>query len=860
MRDAAEAVLVPVAESTPPRPHPVSKYPSLLLLVALLWANTACAGLIRARIFVGLPVGDTQSARQQEIANSIQTSLCLRGAESAATLVYSHEASRPLRREAILTALAPAADAAPDDETWIVLLGTSAPGRDGRPAFQISGPRLSADDFAAAVAKLPGKKFIVVATSASGGFLPPLLNLPEVEAVAATADQGEVGEPRFAAYWADALAARPRDSFAALAASAAAQVSDYYTAESLAESEHPRMIDRAARRIVEGPFTDLAAAVAVAATPPPRDTAEKPAAPVDVAALSFPKSSGAEEIERRPADDESRALLAAARAAAKDSPHAALILRTEVDLLVSRDFSSRETWRSRAYLRTGEALDSLGTLRLNPDSPTTTATLVSARVIRPDGGQLLLDPAARRGRLAAESNEKRANPAPRSNSPYVELPEVTADCVVEAEWTIDRRADGELPEFYREWNFAEPYPRRSLRVRLTLPREERWRAGAPNLPASAAADLPAPSSAPLAPGSPLPAPSSRTLVWELADLPAREALPGDPPPRSTTPWIGVSSVASWDTFAAWYRRLAAGSETTGPGVEALADEIAAARSDRAGRLRAAYERVAALRYVPIELGVGAFRPRTPEQVWQQRHGDCKDKANLLVAVLARLGIPAEFVLVNRFDTTFTELPGWQFNHAIARVPAAPAAGQPRDLWLDTTDRLVPFGVVAPGNLGRQALVFAKGFSAAAFHRISPAQEPSAEWRETFAYDAASSAWRIQISATGSAEVALRHLLLDHTPARRRERLRSLLDWPEAAVAEVTAPDPYDLNAPFVLAFAVRAPADAFTRRPPAPLAPGLAAHLAPGDRPRLWDEGRPWRFVRTGPGVDDTRTVPARLP
>lgn len=830
----------------------MSKYPALLLLVALLVANTASAGLTRARIFVGLPVGDTQSARQQEIANSIQRSLCLRGAEPGATLIYSHEASRPLGRETILAALAPAADAAPDDETWIVLLGTSAPGRDGRPAFQISGPRLSADDFAAAVAKLPGKKFVVVATSASGGFLPPLLNLPEVEAVAATADQGEVSEPRFATYWADAIAARPRDSFAALAASAAAQVSDYYTAQSLAESEHPRMIDRAARRIVEAPFTDLAAAAAAAISPPPADPAEKPAAPVDLAALSFPKSSGAEEIERRPADDESRALLAAARAAAKDSPHAALILRTEVDLLVARDFSSRETWRSRAYLRTGEALDSLGTLRLNPDSPATTATLVSARVIRPDGGQLLLDPAARRGRLASESNEKRAKPASLPTSPYVELPEVTADCVVEAEWTIDRRADGELPEFYREWNFAENYPRRSLRVRLTLPREERWRAFAPNLPA--------PSSAPLAPGSPLPAPSSQTLVWELADLPARESLPGDPPARATTPWIGVSSVASWDAFAAWYRRLATGSETIGPGVEALADEIAAAHSDRAGRLRAAYERVAALRYVPIELGVGAFRPRTPEQVWQQRHGDCKDKANLLVAVLARLGIPAEFVLVNRFDTTFTELPGWQFNHAIARVPAAPAAGQPHDLWLDTTDRLVPFGVVAPGDLGRHALVFAKEFASATFHEITAAQEPPAEWRETFAYDDASSLWRIRISATGAAEVALRHLLLGHTPAQRREHLRSLLDWPEAVVTEVVAPDPYDLNAPFVLAFAARAPADAFERRPPTPLAPGLAAHLAPGDRPRLWDEGRPWRFVRTGPGGDDARMVPARLP
>jgi hypothetical protein len=337
---------------------------------------------------------------------------------------------------------------------------------------------------------------------------------------------------------------------------------------------------------------------------------------------------------------------------------------------------------------------------------------------------------------------------------------------------------------------------------------------------------------------------------DLADLPAHEPLPHDPPARASTPWLGVSSVPTWDAFAAWYRRLAADSDKAGPAVEALAAEIAAAHPDRASRLRAAYETVAALRYVALELGVGAFRPRTPEQVWLQRHGDCKDKANLLVALLARLGIPAEFALVNRFDITFADFPGWQFNHALARVPAAPAAGQPHDLWLDATDRLVPFPVVAPGNLGRHALVFSPGFATAAFHEITAAQEAPAAWTETFS--SASGPGRIQISATGSAELALRRLVAGLSPAQRVALLSDRLGAP---VSDLAPADAFDLSRPFTLSFSAAAIPSA-----PRPLLPGLETYLRPSDRPRQWDDARPWTYSRLTPSGTETETIPARLP
>ncbi len=802
----------------------------LATFVLVLTSSPLSAEALRARIFIGLPVNETQAARLHENATSIRQSLARRGIPPAEITLHAHAPGAPLRREHILAALAPAPAAAASDETWIIFLGTAAPDRSGQAAFQVSGPRLGAAELASALAALPGKKFVALLTASSGAFLPPLLALPDIEAVAATAESGQLSEPRFTAFWAEAFAATPSAPFAALAASAADRVDTYYAENSFAQSETARLLDRATGRILAPPFSEALAAPAAAS---PASSA--PALAVDLAKIHIPRPTpGSPEVEERPADADSLALLAAARSAAlAHLEHSALLLRTETEVTVARDHSSRESGRVRAYLRGGEALDHFGTIQLPHSPPHLASQIVSARVIRPDGTQLLLNPAARSARLAAENDGDPAESAPGRLPPFViELPEVAPDSVVEFEWVTERRSDSAFPAFYQEWPLSRPYPQLSLRFVLAAPRGDAWT---------------------LRPHRP----EGFTIVddayhFDLADLPAHEPLPHDLPARATQPWIGLSSLATWDEFAAWYRRLAEGSEAAGPAVEALAAEIAAAHAERPARLRAAYERVAALRYVTVPLGVAAFRPRTPEQVWVQRYGDCKDKANLLVAVLARLGIQAEFALVNRFDATFTDFPGWQFNHALARIPAAPEAGQPRDLWLDATDRLVPFGVVAPGNLGRHALVFSPGFARAAFHQISAAQEEPATWTETFS-PAPDGRHRIVVSATGSAELALRRLLLGRSPAQRRALLA---DWLGSPIAALEYPDPFDLSRPFTLAFTSALAPDPELR----PLAPGLAHYLQASDRARTWDEGRAWTYLRSTPTRTVERLIPAQLP
>jgi hypothetical protein len=75
-----------------------------------------------------------------------------------------------------------------------------------------------------------------------------------------------------------------------------------------------------------------------------------------------------------------------------------------------------------------------------------------------------------------------------------------------------------------------------------------------------------------------------------------------------------------------------------------------------------------IRYMGIESGIGSIKPFPPEQVIEQRFGDCKDKSLLLVSLLKQIGISEAYpALVSTVFMHETEmlLPGVEiFNHCI----------------------------------------------------------------------------------------------------------------------------------------------------------------------------------------------------
>jgi hypothetical protein len=189
-----------------------------------------------------------------------------------------------------------------------------------------------------------------------------------------------------------------------------------------------------------------------------------------------------------------------------------------------------------------------------------------------------------------------------------------------------------------------------------------------------------------------------TYRWHFENLPAKtqELLVA---PRFRPQGVQISTFRDWGAFADWYGRISLLTDEASPELEAKAKELAAgAKTDRE-KVAALHNYVTRLRYVAVPLGVNSFRPHAATNVFQNQFGDCKDKANLLNAMLHALNIEAHLVLVPRFSQADDAVPGLAFNHAISQVKLGGET-----LWIDTTDDVCRFGMLPPGDPGRKVLV------------------------------------------------------------------------------------------------------------------------------------------------------------
>lgn len=113
--------------------------------------------------------------------------------------------------------------------------------------------------------------------------------------------------------------------------------------------------------------------------------------------------------------------------------------------------------------------------------------------------------------------------------------------------------------------------------------------------------------------------------------------------------VEFTEYPDWPAVSSRFHRLfdAATEVTRGGALEGEIARIAAQSSDPKARAEAALALVQdQVRYVYVGLDGGNYRPMTAEQTWLERFGDCKAKTVLLWAILKRLDIPAEPVLVS----------------------------------------------------------------------------------------------------------------------------------------------------------------------------------------------------------------------
>ncbi len=194
--------------------------------------------------------------------------------------------------------------------------------------------------------------------------------------------------------------------------------------------------------------------------------------------------------------------------------------------------------------------------------------------------------------------------------------------------------------------------------------------------------------------------------WRMKELPRVIQENNMPSISEFCPLVEISTYRSWDEFATWWWSLVKRQYDSSPEMEAKVKELTRDCGTTTEKIRAIYDFVVTdVRYVAWEFGVHGYKPYNASTIFSRRHGDCKDKAILIGAMLKLAGIKAWPVLIyadprrSRDDLTLPLVN--LFNHCIAYVPKA---GDWQGGFLDGTATYHPLGVLPTMDHGAQVLV------------------------------------------------------------------------------------------------------------------------------------------------------------
>jgi hypothetical protein len=210
-------------------------------------------------------------------------------------------------------------------------------------------------------------------------------------------------------------------------------------------------------------------------------------------------------------------------------------------------------------------------------------------------------------------------------------------------------------------------------------------------------------------------PPEGTYTWTMLDRPYLADEPALPP----RPWLAArlmltlhppAGVAkpivfnSWGEVADWDLSNSAGQCDTDPALAATVRELTEGCPDTLGRIRALCRHVQQLRYVAVNKGLAegmGYRPRKATEVHAKGWGDCKDKANLLSAMLREAGIASYGVNAcigagRMLDDAW--LTPAQFNHAITAIKVDDSVVLPAVVEVPGAGRMLFFDQTEPDVL------------------------------------------------------------------------------------------------------------------------------------------------------------------
>lgn len=181
--------------------------------------------------------------------------------------------------------------------------------------------------------------------------------------------------------------------------------------------------------------------------------------------------------------------------------------------------------------------------------------------------------------------------------------------------------------------------------------------------------------------------------WEVTNVPRFYAEPDMPPAYTVVQRLLVSTLPDWKVISSWYWRLCKPHlDATTPQMQEMVDKLTAGLADRHKKIEAVFYWVSQqVRYMGIttEGEAPGWEPHDVKMTFDNRHGVCRDKAALLVAMLRLAGIEAYPVLIGVGPKKDAEIPQVAFNHAIVAAKNEDGSYLLMDCTDESTKDLLP---------------------------------------------------------------------------------------------------------------------------------------------------------------------------
>jgi len=324
------------------------------------------------------------------------------------------------------------------------------------------------------------------------------------------------------------------------------------------------------------------------------------------------------------------------------------------------------------------------------DSTDEKVILEYARTIRPDG--TVVDVGSRHIRDVS----KYLNFPLYSNARVfiISFPEITEGAVIEYKVAVHRSQLINKKDFVIPLSLQAPEPVIDSRFELTIPSSrkvnirtvnERYNSFGAGLSPAVMRDN-----------------GRITYRWKCGNIPQIIPEPQMPPFEEINPAVLISSFDSWQEIYDWWWSLAKDKIKTTAAISQKVGELTAGISSDEARIASIHNFCAQkIRYVAVEYGQAGYEPHQAGDIFQNKYGDCKDQAILLVAMLREAGFEAWPVLIPTSDSFAMdgEFPAMLFNHCIAAVSL-----NGKLAFMDPTAETCSFGDLPAGDQDRTVLV------------------------------------------------------------------------------------------------------------------------------------------------------------